>query len=47
MMLLFADPKKFVSGAAAQFGVYFLLPVTLVSGLPLPEACPAGIIGGC
>jgi oxaloacetate decarboxylase beta subunit len=46
---LIADPKKFLLGAAAQFGVYFALLVALV--LPgidftLQEACCIGIIGG-
>ena len=46
---LIADPKKFLLGAAAQFGVYFALLIALV--LPgidftLKEACCIGIIGG-
>jgi oxaloacetate decarboxylase beta subunit len=46
---LIADPKKFLLGAAAQLGIYLVLPVALL--LPgidftLKEACSIGIIGG-
>jgi oxaloacetate decarboxylase beta subunit len=46
---LIADPKKFLLGAAAQFGVYFaLLVALLLPGIEftLKEACSIGIIGG-
>lgn len=43
---LIADPKKFILGAAAQFGVYFALFAALLVGFSLREACSIGIIGG-
>ncbi|MDH5364765.1 MAG: sodium ion-translocating decarboxylase subunit beta, partial [Dehalococcoidia bacterium] len=43
---LIADPKKFILGAAAQLGVYFVFYTALFVGFTLPEAASIGIIGG-
>jgi len=43
---LIADPKKFILGAAAQMGVYFVFYVAMLTGFTMPEAASVGIIGG-
>jgi sodium ion-translocating decarboxylase beta subunit len=43
---LIADPKKFILGAAAQLGVYFVFYTALLVGFTMPEAASIGIIGG-
>jgi oxaloacetate decarboxylase beta subunit len=43
---LLANPKTFLLGAAAQFGVFTALLVAVVLGFSLPEAAAIGIIGG-
>ena len=43
---LIANPKTFLLGAAAQFGVYFVLFIALLFGFSINEACAIGIIGG-
>ena len=43
---LIANPKTLLLGAAAQFGVYFVLFMALLFGFDIREACSIGIIGG-
>jgi oxaloacetate decarboxylase beta subunit len=43
---LIADPKKFILGAAAQFGVFFVFFIALFIGFSISESCCIGIIGG-
>lgn len=43
---LIANPKTLLLGAAAQFGVYFVLVLSLFLGFNLSEAASIGIIGG-
>jgi len=43
---LIANPKTLLLGAAAQFGVYFVLFIALLFGFDIKEACSIGIIGG-
>jgi oxaloacetate decarboxylase beta subunit len=43
---LIADPKKFILGAAAQFGVLFVFLMALLIGFSISESCSIGIIGG-
>ncbi len=43
---LIANPKTFILGAAAQFGVYFVFLMALLCGFDVKEACSIGIIGG-
>ena len=43
---LIANPKTLLLGAAAQFGVYFVLFIALLFGFDISEACAIGIIGG-
>ena len=43
---LIANPKTLLLGAAAQFGVYFVLFMALLFGFDIKEACSIGIIGG-
>ncbi len=43
---LIANPKTLLLGAAAQFGVYFVLFIALLFGFDIAEACAIGIIGG-
>lgn len=43
---LLANPKTFLLGAAAQFGVFIALGVAVILGFNLQEAAAIGIIGG-
>jgi len=43
---LIAQPSSFLMGAAAQFGVYAALIISVVLGFNLKEAAAIGIIGG-
>ena len=43
---LLANPKTFLLGAAAQFGIFGTLIGALYGGFSLPEASSIGIIGG-
>ncbi|MCK4368537.1 MAG: sodium ion-translocating decarboxylase subunit beta [Dehalococcoidales bacterium] len=43
---LIANPKTFILGAGAQFGVYFAFFMALLLGFSIQEACSIGIIGG-
>ena len=43
---LIANPKTLLLGAAAQFGVYFVVFIALLFGFDIAEACAIGIIGG-
>lgn len=43
---LLSNPKTFLIGAAAQFGVYIALFVAVLLGFDLKEASAIGIIGG-
>ncbi len=43
---LLANPKTFLLGAAAQFGVYTAFFLAFALGFSLPEAASIGIIGG-
>jgi len=43
---LLANPKTFLLGAAAQFGVFFALIVAVMLGFNMNEAAAIGIIGG-
>lgn len=43
---LIANPKTILLGAAAQFGVYITLFLSLLLGFTLKEACSISIIGG-
>ncbi len=43
---LIADPKTFLLGAAAQFGIFFTLTGSLMLGFLPEEAASIGIIGG-
>jgi oxaloacetate decarboxylase beta subunit len=43
---LLANPKTFLLGAAAQFGVYSAFFLAYLLGFSLPEAASIGIIGG-
>ncbi|HPN32630.1 MAG TPA: sodium ion-translocating decarboxylase subunit beta [bacterium] len=43
---LIANPKTFLLGAAAQFGIFMTLIGALLLNFKLPEACAIGIIGG-
>ncbi|MBL7959315.1 sodium ion-translocating decarboxylase subunit beta [bacterium] len=43
---LLANPKTFVLGAAAQFGVFMALMMAVILGFDLKEAAAIGIIGG-
>jgi len=43
---LLANPKTFLLGAAAQFGVFIALSSAVLLGFSLKEAAAIGIIGG-
>ncbi|MBL7993863.1 sodium ion-translocating decarboxylase subunit beta [bacterium] len=43
---LLANPKTFILGAAAQFGVFMALMMAVILGFDLKEAAAIGIIGG-
>jgi len=43
---LIANPKAFLLGAAAQFGIYVAFLGAVAYGFSIPEACSIGIIGG-
>lgn len=43
---LIANPKSFLLGAAAQFGIFAALIGAVLLGFPLKEAASIGIIGG-
>ena len=43
---MLANPKSFLLGAAAQFGVYCALILAIVLGFSGPQAASIGIIGG-
>ncbi|MDQ1265110.1 MAG: carboxybiotin decarboxylase [Bacteroidota bacterium] len=43
---LLANPKTFLLGAAAQFGVFVALAIAVMLGFNLDEAASIGIIGG-
>jgi oxaloacetate decarboxylase beta subunit len=43
---LIANPRSFLLGAAAQFGVFFAFVGALLLGFAFPEAASIGIIGG-
>ncbi|MDF2820234.1 MAG: gcdB [Clostridiales bacterium] len=43
---LIANPKSFLLGAAAQFGIFFAFVGALLLGFTFPEAASIGIIGG-
>ena len=43
---LIANPKTFLLGAGAQFGVYFAFFIALLLGFSINEAASIGIIGG-
>ena len=43
---MLSNPKSFILGAAAQFGVYFALIMAVVLGFTGPQAASIGIIGG-
>lgn len=43
---LLANPKTFLLGASAQFGVYVAMFGAIACGFNLKEACSIGIIGG-
>lgn len=43
---MLSNPKSFLLGAAAQFGVYCALLLAIVLGFSGPEAASIGIIGG-
>ena len=43
---LIANPKTFILGAGAQFGVYFAFFIALLLGFTINEAASIGIIGG-
>ncbi len=43
---LLANPKTFLLGAAAQFGVFIALMAAVALGFNLKEAAAIGIIGG-
>lgn len=42
---LLANPKMFLFGAAAQFGIFLTILVAVVLGFDLPDAASIGIIG--
>ncbi len=43
---MLSNPKSFLLGAAAQFGVYFALVMAILLGFTGPEAASIAIIGG-
>ncbi len=43
---MLSNPKSFILGAAAQFGVYFALFMAVLLGFTGPQAASIGIIGG-
>ena len=43
---MLSNPKSFLLGAAAQFGVYFALIMAVLLGFSDPQAASIGIIGG-
>ena len=42
---LLADPKMFLFGAAAQFGIFLTIVVAVLLGFSIPDAASIGIIG--
>ncbi len=42
---LLSNPKMFLFGAAAQFGIFFTISLAVVLGFSLPDAASIGIIG--
>lgn len=42
---LLSNPKMFLFGAAAQFGIFFTISVAVLLGFSIPDAASAGIIG--
>ena len=42
---LLADPKMFLFGAAAQFGIFLTIVVAVLMGFSIPDAASIGIIG--
>lgn len=42
---LLSNPKMFLFGAAAQFGIFFTISVATLCGFPLNDAASIGIIG--
>ena len=42
---LFSNPKMFLFGAAAQFGIFFVVVVAVLLGFDLKDAAAIGIIG--
>jgi oxaloacetate decarboxylase beta subunit len=42
---LLSNPKMFLFGAAAQFGIFFTIVIAVVLGFELPDAASIGIIG--
>lgn len=42
---LLSNPKMFLFGAAAQFGIFFVIVVAVLLGFPIKDAASIGIIG--